>query len=234
MPAVSVTGVRKVKVFRPPAPPSLKPGIVAEARSGPVGTGVAPVVFRIESARVGLAAVQPEQNSSTSTRLSCPVTVGVNVCPAQLVFVKPKPVGLTLLFLAAVLSGLARTTFEGLLTRSQLFGTPRCQSACVLSVKQPACDEAPRLKFRVAVPPSGTAIVATEDGSKPALLAVRVGYVPAGSVNAYCPLALVVAVRLPSVNVTPASGFVPSVTRPESVPLPTLVQPGKWNDPIRV
>src|SRR4029078_2276855 len=108
------------------------------------------------------------------------------------------------------------------------------KSACVLSVKQPDCDAALRPKFRVAVPPSGTAMVATDAVSKPDLLALSVGYVPAGSVNEYCPLALVVVVRLPSVSVTPASGFVPSVTRPERGPLPTVEQPGWWNEPIRV
>ena len=43
-----------------------------------------------------------------------------------------------------------------------------------------------------------------------------------------------VVVRLPSVIVAPEIGLVPSVTVPESVPLPTVVQPGKWNAPIRV
>ncbi len=79
VPAVSVTGLEKVIVFGPPAPPSLKPGSVAEARSAPVGTGVAPVVARMESVTFGLFAVHDAQKSSTSTRLSCPVTVGVTV-----------------------------------------------------------------------------------------------------------------------------------------------------------
>ena len=76
------------------------------------------------------------------------------------------------------------------------------------------------------MPPSGTAIVAAEPGSKPGLLAVSDGYVPAGTVNEYCPLPFVVVVRLPSATVAPEIGFVPSVTVPESVPLPTVVQPG--------
>ena len=53
MPAVTVSGVAKVNVLQPPAPPSLKPGIVAVARSAPVGTGVVPVVARIESVMFG-------------------------------------------------------------------------------------------------------------------------------------------------------------------------------------
>jgi hypothetical protein len=44
----------------------------------------------------------------------------------------------------------------------------------------------------------------------------------------------VVAVRAPSWIVAPLIGFEPSVTVPESVPLPTAVQPGKSNEPIRV
>src|SRR4029453_3081458 len=117
-------GAAKVKVFRPPAPPSLKPGSVAVARSAPVGTGVAPVVFRIERVTSGLFRVQ-RQKSSKSTRLSWPVTVGVNVWPAQLVLVKLKPLGDTFEFCAAVLSGFASTTLPGLATRSHADGMPR-------------------------------------------------------------------------------------------------------------
>ena len=43
-----------------------------------------------------------------------------------------------------------------------------------------------------------------------------------------------VVVLLPSVTVAPEIGFAPSVTVPDSVPFPTGVQPGKWNEPIRV
>ena len=137
VPAVSVTGLSNVNVCSPPAPPSLKPGIVAVARSEPVGTGVVPVVARIDRVMVGPVVVHPEQNSSTSTRLSWPLTVGVNVWPAQPVFVKPKPVGLTDGLFASVLSGLARTMLPGLATRSQFVGMPRWSVLCVLSVKHP-------------------------------------------------------------------------------------------------
>jgi hypothetical protein len=61
----------------------------------------------------------------------------VKVCPAQVVLVKPNPVGLTLAFLASVLSGLASWTLPGFVTRSQFDETPRWNVACVLSVKQP-------------------------------------------------------------------------------------------------
>ena len=40
-------------------------------------------------------------------RFSWPLTVGVNVWPAQPVLVKLKPLGLTLVFFASVLSGFA-------------------------------------------------------------------------------------------------------------------------------
>src|SRR4051812_18973675 len=131
----------------------------------------------------GLVPLQLEQKSSTSTRLSWPATVGVNVWPAQLVLLKPKPVGLTLLFFAAVLSGFASTTLPGLETRSQFVGAPRWNVDCELSVKHPLCAPAPSAKLRVGVPPSGTAIVAAEPSLKPALLAVSDAYVPAGTVN---------------------------------------------------
>ena len=93
VPAVSVIGLANVNVFRPPAAPSLNPSSVAVARSAPVGTGVAPVVFRIDRVMLGFAPLHAEQNSSTSTRFSWPVTVGVKVWPAQVVLLKPKPVG---------------------------------------------------------------------------------------------------------------------------------------------
>jgi hypothetical protein len=68
----------------------------------------------------------------------------------------------------------------------------------------------------------------------PGLLAVSVAYVPAGTLRVYAPLPSVEVVRDPSVTVAPAIGLEPSVTVPESVPLPTVVQPGNWNEPIRV
>ena len=101
-------------------------------------------------------------------------------------------------------------------------------------MKQPLWADAVSAKFFVSVPPFGTTSVAAEAGSKPGLVAVSVGYVPAGTVNEYAPLPFVVAVRLPSATVAPEIGFVPSVTVPESVPFPTVVQPGKWNEPMRV
>ena len=82
------------------------------------------------------------------------------------------------------------------------------------------------MKLRVAVAPFGTAIVAAEPGSKPGLLAVSDAYVPAGTLNEYWPLPFVVVVRPPSARVAPEIGLEPSVTVPESVPLPTVVHPG--------
>src|SRR6516165_6266933 len=118
-----------MNVFSPPAPSSLKPGNVDVARSLPVGTGVAPVVARIESVTFGLFVVQLRQKSSTSTSLSLPETVGVNVWPAQLVFVKLNPAGLTVEFCVAVLSDAASWMTPGVLVRSQLVGTPRWNRA---------------------------------------------------------------------------------------------------------
>src|SRR3954453_9604443 len=104
-PAATGGGVATVTVFRPPTPPSLKPVSVADARSAPVGTGVAPVVLRSEIVMFGFAPLHVEQKRSTSIRFSCPVTVGVNVWPAQAVAENPNPVGETVEFCAAVLSG---------------------------------------------------------------------------------------------------------------------------------
>ena len=84
-----------------------------------------------------------------------------------------------------MLSGFASWTLPGFATRSQFDGTPRWKVLCVLSVKQPLCAEALSVKFRVAVPPSGTAIAAAEPVSKPAFAAVSDGYVPAGTLNEY-------------------------------------------------
>ena len=112
------------------------------------------------------------------------------------------------------------------MTRSQFDGAPRWKVLCVLSVKQPLCAEALSVKLRVKVPPFGTVFGAAEPGSKPGLLAVSDGYVPAGTLNEYWPLPFVVVVRLPSAMVAPEIGLAPSVTVPESVPLPTVVQPG--------
>jgi hypothetical protein len=111
------------------------------------------------------------------------VTDGVKVWPAQAVFEMPKPEGLTLVFRASVLSGLARVTLPGLAVRLQFVGTPRWKALCELSVKQPLCAAALSVKFLVRVPPSGTTSVVADAVSKPALAAVSVGCVPAGTVN---------------------------------------------------
>ena len=104
----------------------------------------------------------------------------------------------------------------------------------MLSVKQPLSGE----RGQREVLGRGAAIqdygVAADPGLKPGLLAVWVGYVPAGTVNEYAPMPFVVAVRLPRAMVAPEMGLAPSVTVPESVPFPTVVQPGKWNAPMRV
>jgi hypothetical protein len=64
-----------------------------------------------------------------------------------------------------------------------LAGLPAWNVDCELSVKQPLCAAALSVKFRVAVPPSGTTIVDADAGSNPSYVAVRVAYVPAGTVN---------------------------------------------------
>ena len=87
----------------------------------------------------------------------------------------PKPVGLTVEFCAAVLSGLASTTLPGLDVRSQFAGTPRWNAVWVLSTKQPLCGAAVSVKFCVRVPPSGTASIDAVPVLNPGLSAVSVG-----------------------------------------------------------
>src|SRR5438105_345587 len=110
----------------------------------------------MESVTFGLFAVQLAQKSSTSTRLSAPDTVGVNVWPPHVLLLIAKPDGLTVEFCAAVLSGDASWTTPGLPVRSQLAGTPRSNALCVLSVKQPLWAAALSVKFLTSVPPFGT------------------------------------------------------------------------------
>ena len=64
-----------------------------------------------------------------------------------------------------------------------MLGVPCWKSLCDVSTKQPLCAAAESVKFCVAVPPSGTAIVEAEPVMKPALTAVSEAYVPAGTVN---------------------------------------------------
>src|SRR5215212_2088692 len=76
VPAVTFKGVTRFAAKYPPALVE-NPGIVAVARSAPVGRS--PVVFLIETVRFGVVPVQPLQKRSTSTRVNDPLTVGVNV-----------------------------------------------------------------------------------------------------------------------------------------------------------
>jgi hypothetical protein len=60
-----------------PEAPLLKPVIVAEARSAPVGK--LPLVALSESVRFGVVPVHPEQNRLMSALVNWPVTPAVNV-----------------------------------------------------------------------------------------------------------------------------------------------------------
>src|SRR5437868_8992654 len=120
--------------------PLLNPGMVAVAKSEPVGTS--PLVARIETVTFGLAPLQPEQNIARSTEFSWPVTCGWNVCAAQVTFENPKPLLLMLLFCSL---GFPRITSPGLVFKSTLNGVPALKSAFEVSVKQPRSG--PRTKF---------------------------------------------------------------------------------------
>src|SRR5882724_1855745 len=95
VPAVTATGVTKVALKKPPELLE-KPGIVAVARSTPVGRS--PLAFRIETVRFGVVPVQLLQNRSTSTCVSWPLVPTVKVWPNQLVEVKAKLLAVTDVF----------------------------------------------------------------------------------------------------------------------------------------
>ena len=78
VPAVTIVGVVNVAVKKPPEPLE-KPGIVAVARSGPVGSGVVPVVARIETVKFGVVPVHALQKRSRSTRVSKPLLGALKV-----------------------------------------------------------------------------------------------------------------------------------------------------------
>src|SRR4051812_5062433 len=208
--------------------------MVAVARSAPVGTAGLPVVARSETVTLGVVPVQPGQKRSTSMWVTGPVGPGVKVCPAHVVELKAKPLLVTVVFASTLLFA-ASCTLPGSPVRSQPFGVPVWKSAWASSVKQPLVGAAASVKSFVAVPASGTSRPVADPGSKPGALAESDGYRPAGIVNEYLPLPSVVVVRLPSMTVAPVIAAPPvAVTVPFSDPLPTVVQPGRWNEPMRV
>jgi hypothetical protein len=81
--------VAKVAMNQPP-PPLQKPGIVAVARSAPLGR--LPAALRIATVRSGMV-TEPQfrLKKFTSTRVTGPVAAAVNVCPSQVVLLKPAP-----------------------------------------------------------------------------------------------------------------------------------------------
>src|SRR5256885_1136952 len=103
--------------------------MVAEARSPPVGNP--PLVARMESVRFGVVPVHPLQNKLTSTFVTCPVPMGVNVCPNHVVVLKPPPEVVISEFCGSPFTSCAEF---GVVRRSTLVGTPACKSACVVSV----------------------------------------------------------------------------------------------------
>ena len=80
----------------PPAP-LLNPVMVAVAKSGPVGTGVAPTVARMETVMSGVVPVQPLQKRPMSALNSSPLTEDVKLCPPQVVAVMPTLLLVTLM-----------------------------------------------------------------------------------------------------------------------------------------
>src|SRR6266542_2130640 len=95
VPAVSVGGLAKFAVKNPPEPLE-KPGMVAVARSAPVGKS--PLAALIETVIFGVVPVQPLQNKSRSALVNWPLTPAVNVWPNHEVELKPKPLLVTDVF----------------------------------------------------------------------------------------------------------------------------------------
>src|SRR3954471_2211365 len=208
--------------------------MVALARSAPVGNP--PLVARMDTARFGVVPVQLLQNRSRSTRVRLPLTPAVNVWPAQLVALIPKPLFVTVVFCWSILAAFSRVTSPGLLLKSQFVATPLWKSGCVVSVMQPFDAATVSTKSCVTEPASGTTIPAALAELNPAKVAVSLGYVPAGTLNEYVPSPAVVVDLLPRATVAPPMGLpLPdAVTVPCRVPFPTVVQPGNWNAPMRV
>src|SRR6266571_3483136 len=167
VPAVTLTADVNVPVYHWAAP-LLKPGIVAVARSLPVGSP--PEVARTDSVRSGVVPVHPEQKRLMSAFVRTPLTAGVKVWPPYVVVVMPLPKLPSVSFFWSIGVRSGSWMFPGLETKSQLVGTPRWNAFCVLSVKHPLWAAALSVKFRIAVPPSGTEIAEAEAESKPSLL----------------------------------------------------------------
>src|SRR5436305_10204419 len=115
--------------------------MVAVARSAPVGRPA--LVFRIESVRLGVVPVHPEQKSWTSSRTSLPVTAGVKVCPPQLVVAKPVPVVVPAVFDWSMKGAFVSVTSPGLVLRSRFDDTPVWKSAWVESLGQALAGAVP-------------------------------------------------------------------------------------------
>jgi hypothetical protein len=132
------------------AEPLEKPGIVAVARSPPVGRPAE--VARIDTVRFGVVPVQPEQKSWRSTLVSCPVIAGMKVWPPQLAVPKLVPVDVPPVDAWSTFGAFSSETSPGLPVRSQFVATPAWKSACVVSVRHPLLGEVCREKFRVVAP----------------------------------------------------------------------------------
>ena len=83
-----------------------------------------PEVGRIETLRFGVVPVQALQKRFRSTLVKLPVAADVNVCPAQLVLVKPKPLLVVDAFCWSTFAGARRVTSPGLVVRSTFVNTP--------------------------------------------------------------------------------------------------------------
>ena len=168
-----VAGTAKVPEKKPP-PPLQTPGIVAVARSAPVGR--LPEALRNDTVMFGIVtAEQLRLKRFSSTRATGPVTAAVKVCPNHVVVLKLAPWVPSVRFFWSRTSGCARTALPGLTVRSTLLGTPVWSSACELSTRQALVGALAREKFCVVVLPSVTTRLVTEAETNPGALAVALG-----------------------------------------------------------
>ena len=93
------------------------------------------------------------------------MTPDVNVWPAQLVDVKPKPLVVTVVFCWSTVGTLSSVTSPGLVVRSTFVPTPVWKSACVVSVGQALAAAVASEKFCVVVLASVTTMPVAEPGA---------------------------------------------------------------------
>src|SRR6185503_16652822 len=144
--------------------PLLKAGIVVVASAAPVGRP--PLVALTLTISEVTVPVQPLQNNSTSSLVSVPLTVGMNVCPHQAVVDMAFPELLESTTVKSTCSPPTWPSFTspGLLLMSTLLPVPVEKSPKVVSVVQKPPPTGASAKSCTVVPPPVTTTPFTEVG----------------------------------------------------------------------